>query len=183
MNTQRSARVFVGVRATLAGYQALRYAAEEARRRDGILWAVRAYDTPGSGAVRREDLIDTAAAEIGMAFLTAFGGMPAGLTVKLVAREGTAGRVLTSVADRADDVIVIGGSGPRRLFSRRRAAVARYCSRSAACPVVVVPPPPMVRGRRPDRLASEAEDFLRRTAHEQRPAEPVQRRPRSDDRP
>lgn len=58
---------------------------------------------------------------------------------------------------RFDDLLVIGGSGMRRLTGRRRARVARRCSREAACPVVVVPPPAIAR--RP--VARLAKDVVR----------------------
>jgi nucleotide-binding universal stress UspA family protein len=163
MDTSNAGRVFVGVSGSLAGLQAVRHAAAEARRRDGVMYAVRAYRC--SPAARRDAVLDTAAADIARVFLQAFGGMPPGVTVKLVLDEGAPGAVLTAAADRADDLIVIGGAGPRRLFGRRHAAIVRRCSRDAACPVVMVPPPELVRRHRPGRLAhdvaADARAFLR----------------------
>jgi hypothetical protein len=75
----------------------------------------------------------------------AWGGPPDGLEMWPVIVRGNAGEVLVGLANRPDDVIVV-GAGRRgalaRLFHGR---VARYCVANAGCPVLAVPPSPLER--------------------------------------
>lgn len=70
--------------------------------------------------------------------------------------EGSPGRVLVASADRADDLLVIGGSGAHRLTRAWSAAVARYCGRHAQCTVLIASVPAMARARGVGRLARAA---------------------------
>lgn len=153
MQTQQTGRVVVGISNTLAGYQALRYAVARARESGARLVAVRAFLCTSHTAQWRHVLADAAAEYVAEVFTEALGGRPRDLTVDIVIRADEPARALTRIADRADDLLVIGGSG-RRVPGHVRAKVARRCSREAGCPVVMVPPPAMSRRRVP-RLARD----------------------------
>jgi nucleotide-binding universal stress UspA family protein len=166
MQTREPGRVIVGISPTLAGYQALRYAAGEARSRGAQLVAVRTYRSTnyGQGVSWRE--VDTQAATdvLVATFRDALGGNLPDVDAQMLIRNGTPGSVLAAVASRPDDLVVIGGATARRLVGRHRAIVARQLARSATCPVVIVPPPAMSRAGRTSRLARSvahgAETFL-----------------------
>jgi hypothetical protein len=117
---------------------------DQARRRDAELVLVRAYAASSyGGSGQFQVLMEEAAHQIVTVALTeALGSPPRDVRIRVVVREGRPGRVLTESADRAADLIVIGGSRPRR-FGRLRGTVARDCSRLARCPVVMVPAPEM----------------------------------------
>lgn len=161
-------RVLVGIAPTLAGYQALRYAVGEARRRRAELLVVRTYRASGTGAgvVPRSVLTAVARDQIAQVVRDALGGWPAGVRVREVIREGAPGAVLCATADRPGDVIIIGGSGRWRPWGGRRGTVARRCAR-AACPVTIVPPPSLQRAlpaTRPARAAVMAAEAVLRAA-------------------
>jgi nucleotide-binding universal stress UspA family protein len=156
-------RVVVGIADTVAGYQALRYAVARARERGGQLVAVRAFMCSSRNAPWRDVLTKKAKECIRKVFNEALGGLPAGLKIESVICDAEVATALIKIADQVDDLLVIGGSGGRRLIGWRRARVARRCSREANCPVVIVPPPAMAR-RSVNRLAREvvreADTFL-----------------------
>lgn len=158
MDTNGSGRVIVGASNSLAGYQALRYAVGEARRRGAELIAVRAFRYSYYGAAGQFEGIahEAAQAELTGALAEALGGLPRDVSIRLLVCEGSAGRVLAQTADRMNDVIVIGGSDPGRVLGLRRGTVARDCSRYACCPVVMIPVPEMARTGSPSRLAHQA---------------------------
>ncbi|GHH28824.1 hypothetical protein GCM10018780_85990 [Streptomyces lanatus] len=57
--------------------------------------------------------------------------------------QGSPGRALVELADRADDVLVV-GAGRRGLWRRACGrSVTRYCLTHATCPVLAVPPSPL----------------------------------------
>lgn len=134
----------------MTSLHALRSAVDEARRRDAVLYTVIAWRAPGG------DMIDRAAPEphlrrvwrdiamrtLRTAWDEALGGLPDDLPVHLLAERGRAGWVLTELADRDDDLLVVGAA---RRPSLPRRSVARYCVARARCAVLVVPPPPLVR--------------------------------------
>jgi nucleotide-binding universal stress UspA family protein len=161
-------RVVVGVGRSLGAYQALRYAVVEARRRRTALVAVRAFWSTSFGQTLLpvDRLAEEAIVRVGVAFDEACGGVPTDLAVQVVVHDGHPAAVLVATADRDGDVIVIGGSGTRRLTRLRSTGVARFCAREADCPVVIVPPTAWARSAHPDRLAREAagdaQDFLLR---------------------
>jgi hypothetical protein len=103
----------------------------------------------------RDVLIEDARAYVNRVFAKALGGVPGGVAMEIDVREGGPGRVLVTAADRCTDLLVIGGSGARRLSGWRRAAVARHCSRVASCPVVIVPPPDLARDKTVARMARD----------------------------
>lgn len=160
MESIGSGRVVVGVSNSLAGYQALRYAVGEARRRGADLIAVRSYRHSYYGAASQFERVmyEAAQAEVAAAFSEALGGPPRDVTMRVYVCEGAVARVLAAVADRSQDVIVIGASRPGRAFGRPRGLVARDCSRRAGCPVVMIPVPEMARAGSQARLARRAVD-------------------------
>jgi nucleotide-binding universal stress UspA family protein len=110
---ERPRRVVVGVDGSLGSMQALRRAVAEA--------SVLAWTPPGGeGAYRSPPcplLLDEWRAEHARRLKTtwneALGGVPEDLTVHLLVIRGDAGRVLVELADRVDDLLVV-GAGRRR---------------------------------------------------------------------
>lgn len=127
-------RVVVGVSGTLGNLAALHAAAALARRCDAELVAVHAGASP--------DVVERAVR-------AAFGGPPAGVTLKPINVAGAAPDALVRIAGRDGDVLVVGSGRPRPL-RRRPSRVSRYCVTHASCVVLTVPPPPLIRelGRR-----------------------------------
>jgi nucleotide-binding universal stress UspA family protein len=164
MRSQGNARVIVGVHDCLAGLQALRCAVAEARRRATPLCAVRAWTFPYAGQAVglrawRQELVDEAAMIVYGAFTTALGGLPEDLDLRVVAPEGGPARALVELADRDDDLLVVGHCQRRGLRRVRSHSVARYCAGHAVCPVLVVPPPALARVS-PHDLSREAQRFI-----------------------
>jgi nucleotide-binding universal stress UspA family protein len=156
----------------VGGYQALRYAVTEARRRGLPLLPVRVYrlSANGLGLLQPEMLERAAAQQVDMAFLEALGGPPRDLRIQVRLPDGAVAAALVSVADRETDLLVIGGCGRRRWNRRRHTAIARICVRDAVCPVVIVPPTALARSAAEVRLARQTardvEDYLiRQEAH------------------
>ncbi|MGE5156245.1 MAG: universal stress protein [Betaproteobacteria bacterium] len=166
MNTTNSGRVVVGVDNTLAGYQALRFAVQQARQRGVPLIAVRAFARARFDSLEwRIAITVQAEAEIDECFVDALGGRPTDIDIESVVEPGPAGRLLCVTANRADDMLVIGGSTRRpawRWFAPAR--TARRCAQSATCPVTVIPEPIMARSRSLGHLgrgiADDAARFL-----------------------
>ncbi|HEY6278888.1 MAG TPA: universal stress protein [Streptosporangiaceae bacterium] len=146
-------RVIVGVTGSVGNLQALRRATAEARLRDRALVAVHAWTPPGGDLAERRFSVpelrqvwqDAAWRRVWEAFDAASGGVPSDARVEVLVTRGDPGRVLVKVADREDDLLVI-GAGRRgvlgRLIPRR---VCRYCVSHADCPVLVVPPSKLVQ--------------------------------------
>ena len=146
-------RVIVGVDNCLAGLHALRRAVAEARNRGANLYAVRCWTT-GAGTVAagaalpETELLDLATLEVSDALSAALGGPPRDVPLWVVAPEGPIGLSLVQLADRDDDLLVVGSCQRRSLRHPLSGAVAKYCIRHAACPVLVVPPPALARATR-----------------------------------
>jgi nucleotide-binding universal stress UspA family protein len=155
-------RVVVGVSPTLAGLQALRFATDQARQRAARLMAVRAFRASGTGVSLRAIARQAAIDDVYAAFDDAYGGPPHGIETVIVVREGVAGDVLVAEASRESDLLVVGGSGVRRLGSLRRAPTARRCARRTVCPLVIVPLPEYARSRSTGRLARAFADDVDR---------------------
>jgi nucleotide-binding universal stress UspA family protein len=144
-----SARRFVvGVSGSAGSLQALRYAAQLARKETGALTPVLAWTPPGGDLAERrcpnpelrrlwrEAAWDRLYQSIDMAI----GGPPADIEFSPVVVRGDAGQVLTEVAAEPNDVLVIGAGSHgvlRRLLGCR---VSRYCLGHASCPLLAVPP-------------------------------------------
>jgi hypothetical protein len=72
------------------------------------------------------------------AFTAGMGGPPPDLEWWAVVAPGPAGPALVRLADRPDDLLVVG-------WTAKRSKVVRYCLHNAGCPTMVVPPPPLAR--------------------------------------
>ena len=141
-------RVVVGVDGSLGSLQALRYAADEARERCVPLVAVIAWVPPGGDAAERSRPSpylrrvwrEEARKRLQGAFDAGLGGMPLDVTVQPQVERGDTGQVLVDIANRPDDLLVI-GTGRRGLMSRMvHRSVGRYLLAHAKCPVLAVPP-------------------------------------------
>jgi nucleotide-binding universal stress UspA family protein len=141
-------RIIVGVHGSLGSLQALRYAADEARRRNVPLLPVTAWSPPGGDMAERRNPSpylrkiwrDAAWERLLEAFDVGLGGMPEDLHVEPVVARGDTGPVLVDTADRPDDLLIV-GTGRRGVLSRMlRRSVSRYCLAHARCPVLAVPP-------------------------------------------
>ncbi|MEV8046153.1 universal stress protein [Streptomyces griseoluteus] len=150
-NAPWATRVVVGVSGSLGSVTVLRRATALAHRLAAELWPVLAWTPPGGDpAGRRSPVADPLAEEWqGMAEhrLTSllddlFGEEGPGLPLHAVIVRGTPGPALLAVADREDDLLVVGAGrrGLRRAFSGR---VSRQCLAHARCPVLAVPPSPL----------------------------------------
>lgn len=141
-------RIVVGVSDSLACLAAVHRAVDEARRREACLVPVHAWaPAGGEGAYRRspcppllKEWENAAVERLTTTFEQAFGGWPAGLRVTPLVVRGDVGSSLVRIADRADDLLVVGAGrhgGLRRLF---HGSVARYCLAHATCAMLAVPP-------------------------------------------
>jgi nucleotide-binding universal stress UspA family protein len=174
-------RILVGVHGSLGSLQALRFAAEEARRRDARLVPIIAWIPPGGDLAERRQPVyslrqiwrEAARARLQDAFDQALGGLPDGLPVEPLVVRGPAGPVLVDAADQPGDLLVV-GTGGRGLLRRLRRSVSRYCLAHAHCPVLAIPPSDLMeeasgglrlwprRGGSP--ALSHPESWLRRTS-------------------
>ena len=141
-------RVVVGVHGSLGSLQALRWAAEEARGRQVTLVAAVAWMPPGGdlserthpSSYLRRVWRDAARQRLLDAFDNGLGGLPHDIEVHARVERGETGSVLVDVADKPDDLLVI-GTGRRSFVLRTfRSSVGRYCLAHARCPVLAVPP-------------------------------------------
>jgi nucleotide-binding universal stress UspA family protein len=160
-------RIVVGVHGSLGSLQALRYATEEARERRVPLVPVIAWVPPGGDLTERrypspylrEVWRDAARQRLIAAFESGLGGAPAEVEVEACVVRGETGPVLVDVADKPDDLLVI-GTGRRSLIGRAlRKSVGRYCLAHAKCPVLAVPPSALM-----DEMDHGRRSWLRRRA-------------------
>ncbi|MFE0176918.1 universal stress protein [Streptomyces sp. NPDC059002] len=156
-------RVIVGVSGSLASLAALRAAAGEARRGGRELLAVIAWEPPEGEALYlrhpdREWALHweaEARARIDRAFDEVFGGPPPGIgTRRLVVRDRP-GRALCRIADRPDDLVVLGARPGRRRATR----IHRHVTAHAGCAVLTVPAPTVPKGLRRALRRVTAQDF------------------------
>lgn len=138
--------VVVGVDGSESSVAALRFAAEEARCRDGALEVVGAWDVPALAewvfeddapifaklASGTADLIDRAVEEAGCADLS---------PIRTVVRGGAAG-ALVDASERAR-LVVVGSRGLGGVAGALIGSVSRQLVHHAASPVAVVPPLPL----------------------------------------
>jgi nucleotide-binding universal stress UspA family protein len=140
-------RILVGVHGSLGSLQALRYATEEARKREARLVPIIAWVPPGGDLAERRQPVyslrqiwrEAALGRLAAAFDQGLGGPPADLVVEPRVIRGPAGPVLAEAADRPDDLLVV-GTGRRGLLRLLRRSVSRYCLAHAHCPVIAIPP-------------------------------------------
>lgn len=171
-------RVIVGVSGSLRSLGALRVAVAEACSTGATLLAVLAWAPPGGElAYMRAPCSmllrlweQEARARLTGAFDAAFGGIPPGVTVQEMIVRANAGPLLVELANRPDDLLVV-GCGERRWLGRVfHGAVARYCMAHACCPVLAVPPPDLISKLRPWPHQWRPEDFTAQPGVQLRPA-------------
>lgn len=137
--------IVVGVSGSAASVAALRWAADEAKRRDARLVAVRAWtrahpafyavpaDPHDAGAEGQ-----AATAELARTVQAVFGATPPpGLLTEVA--EGMPERVLAARSAGAD-LLVLGSTSAPALAGRSVGPVIRSCLSRAHCPVVVIGP-------------------------------------------
>ncbi|MFF3511671.1 universal stress protein [Streptomyces sp. NPDC002573] len=145
-------RVLVGVSGSPGSLTALCLAVGEARRRGAELWPVLAWEPPGGDPAAHRPLAAShlvrewerlARERLLAALRDIFGNADTGLPGQALIARGAPGRALVEIADRDDDLLVVGTG--RRGFLRRvlRPSVGRYCLAHATCPVLAVPPSPL----------------------------------------
>jgi len=141
-------RIIVGVHGSLGSLQALRYAADEARRRDVLMLPVIAWLPPGGDLAERRHSSpylrkiwrDAAWERLNAAFDDGLGGMPVDVRLEPHVERGETGPVLVDLADQPDDLLMIGTGRRGHLRRLIRGSVTRYCLAYANCPVLAVPP-------------------------------------------
>ena len=162
-----SRRVIAGVSGSLRSLGALRTGVAEARSAGAALQAVLAW-APAGGEVAYMRapcplllrLWEQEACErLRDAFDEAFGVMPSDVAVRQLVVRAAPGPALVELADRRDDLLVVGYGGRSRLGYAVHGAVTRYCMAHARCPVRAVPPPELIRELRPRRHHWRPEDF------------------------
>lgn len=147
MDNNRRGRVIVGIDPSPSGMSALRRAVEEARERDSTLVAVRSWLTQPRMYAMAPDLREVDEADtrelVERTFADTMGGVPDDVNVETVVLPDYPGPALVTLADRDDDLLVLGSGRRNRRGSGSR--TVRYCTAWAACPVLVVPPPQLAR--------------------------------------
>lgn len=147
-----AARVVVGVSGSLGGSTALARAAAEARRREAELWPVLAWEPPEGDLAGGKFPASTAMVpkwerlareRLVEALRAVFGSTGTGLPGRALVVRGAPGRTLVRLADRADDILVVGAGRRGRLHRALCPSVSRYCLAHATCPVLAVPPSPL----------------------------------------
>ncbi|MEV6113716.1 universal stress protein [Streptomyces sp. NPDC052109] len=147
-----AARVVVGVSGSLGGATALGRAAYEAGCRGAELWPVLCWQPPEgdlaarrfpSAAVMAEEWERVARDRLIRALREVFGGTDTGLPGQALVVRGSPGPALVRMADRDDDVLVVGAGQRGRVRRALWPSVGRYCLARATCPVLAVPPSPL----------------------------------------
>jgi nucleotide-binding universal stress UspA family protein len=147
--------VVVGVDGSAASAAALRWAVEEARRRDARLVALHAWHhAPFDGGTGHDPATgaEVGAARAGRLLDAALAAEDTeGVDVRcVVTRSGAAAALLDAAADAA--VLVVGARGAGGFAGLRLGSVGQHTARHARCPTVVVParlpeePPPTPAG-------------------------------------
>jgi len=160
-------RVIAGVSGSLRSLGALRAGVAEARTAGATLLAVLAWAPAGGEyAYQRAPcplllrLWERAAHErMRDAFDAAFGGLPADVAVHTMVVRAKPGPCLVELANRPNDLLVVGHGGRSRLGDAVHGAVTRYCLAHARCPVLAVPPPDLITKLRPWQHRWRPEDF------------------------
>jgi nucleotide-binding universal stress UspA family protein len=137
------APIVVGVSGSEASAAALRWAADEARRRHAALRVVRSWDAEftapyaaADGRLTPGQQRAAASEELTALIRTSFGSVfPAGVTAELA--EGAAERTLVDRSAGAD-LLVLGSASSAAPIGRSIGPVVRACLSRAQCPVVVV---------------------------------------------
>jgi nucleotide-binding universal stress UspA family protein len=154
-------RVIVGTSGSPGSLCALRHAEVTARVYDAVLIPVIAWQPPGgdradrvqpSGDLRTE-WRDLACRRLRDALVAVWGEIPDDPRVQPHVERGPAGWVLVSLADRPDDLLVVGAGRRGTLARIAFCKASRYCLARAQCPVLAVPPPASARELGRSRLA------------------------------
>ena len=144
-------RVIVGVCGSPGSLQAMRHAVDLARDHHAELVLVLAWLPPGGEVQARcppapeldRDWRRAAESRLRTAFEEGLGALPADVLCSTQVVRGPVGPVLLAVANRADDVLVV-GAGRRGAVSRLvHTRIAWFCIAHSECCVVAVPPPPL----------------------------------------
>lgn len=139
-----TSRVVVGVSGSKRSAAVLRRAVAEASRLGAVLVPViawtpvggeRAHPCPSLAALWQQ----AARTRLDEAFADALGGYPTGLRIDPVVIRGEAGPALVRIADRPDDVLVVGAGRRGPLQRLVHGTVSRYCVARALCTVIAVP--------------------------------------------
>jgi nucleotide-binding universal stress UspA family protein len=148
-------RVIVGVNGSPGSIRALRYGARLAGIADVPLTAVLAWVPPGGELADRRAAPseylrrvwqNAASQRLSDAIELAWGGADLTAPIHRLVVRGEAGPALSSIADCAEDLLVLGSKRrkiPPRLWGAR---VSRYCLAHAQSPVLVLPPPLLAAG-------------------------------------
>ncbi|HEY3687288.1 MAG TPA: universal stress protein, partial [Streptosporangiaceae bacterium] len=91
---------------------------------------------------------------IDRAFAEAAGGIPEDIDVTRRTTEGVPGHELVRVADRPDDLLVVGRERHLALHRVLRGSAAGYCVDHAVCRVLVVPAPETRTGPADEEMPS-----------------------------
>jgi nucleotide-binding universal stress UspA family protein len=145
MNSMNEPVVMVGVSGSAASAAALRWAADEARRRGAQLWVIPSWDpqacapyAPVHGRLTAGQQHDAAGSEMAAMMCATFGSSaPQGMVTELA--RGNAERVLVNRSGEAD-LLVLGSAASSDSRARSIGPVIRTCLSRAHCPVVVVSP-------------------------------------------
>jgi nucleotide-binding universal stress UspA family protein len=178
------ARVIVGVSGSLRSLGALRAGVAHACLTEATLLAVLAWAPEGGEVAYLRapcpmllELWEHDACERMLAaFDAAFGGIPAGVSVQTMVVRGRPGPLLVSVADKPDDLLVVGYGGRSWAGYVLHGSVTRYCLAHARCPVLAVPPPEMIRKLRPWPIHWRMQDLAGQPAGNARAAAIVEHR-------
>jgi nucleotide-binding universal stress UspA family protein len=165
--TTDTRRVIAGVNGSVRSLAALRVAAAEARAGGAMLLPLLAWAPVGGevacGRAPCPILLrhweDAACERMRDAFDDAFGGRPDGLVIRPLVVRGAPGPALVDIANRPDDLLVVGGGGWGWLACTVHGSVSRYCVAHARCPVLAVPPPDLIRELRTRRHHWRPDDF------------------------
>jgi hypothetical protein len=138
-------RVIVGFDPSPTGLNALWCAVQQARLRDAVLFVVDVepspvlaarFPLPSGDPGRLRPSIETAVAD---ALLLAVGDVPPGLDVRAGVTVGDRNRVLCTLADRPDDVLVL-ADPPRGGWRRLAPRLRRFRSRGRGAVLVATDP-------------------------------------------
>jgi nucleotide-binding universal stress UspA family protein len=131
--------VIVGVGGPGAHPRLVRTALELARARGAVLYAVDVREENKPAAATRDG--PPWMQEAYLAFARA-GGQPDDVDVRIVITDGEPSETLVRLADRADDLLVVGCSHLHRGAPPSTGRVALGCAATARCAVIIVPPDP-----------------------------------------
>ena len=135
-------RIVVGVDGSEAGRDALRWALDEARRRNATVEAVHAWHQPGVmsyGYLGQIDL-DSFEEDAQHVLDAAFDGVDtSGVSVERKLIPGGAAAILVEEAKGAD-LLVVGSRGRGGFAGLMLGSVSQQAAHHAPCPIAIIPP-------------------------------------------